>query len=203
MKPVLTPALRVISTPVTKMFVRLALAMSKSNTIYGIQLVDMTMNARGPDAFVRLREVVELIARYDAPLLRQLTRDVRRIVIMLAGGPAYRPHMQACVLDLKFVLTGAAEGVALALAHEATHARIHRRGIKYSPENRARIERLCVEREITLARRLPNSAGFRIQAENRLGQVWWTEDHIADRRAAIANAYGVPKWLARFSRVLD
>lgn len=192
-----------MSVLMTKLLVRLALLMSDSTVIHGIQVVDMTMNARAPESFVRLRDALDLIARHDAPLLKQLTRDVRRIVIMLAGGPAYRPHMNACVLDLEFLLAGAAESVALALAHEATHARIHSRGIRYSFENRARIERLCIEREITLATRLPNGTGFRARAEERLGRVWWTDDHIAERRDSIADVYGVPKWLARLIRALD
>lgn len=43
--------------------------------------------------------------------------------------------------------------IALTIVHEAAHARLHARGIGYPEGRRARIERLCVGREIAFARR--------------------------------------------------
>jgi hypothetical protein len=111
------------------------------------------------------------------------------------------------VLDRRFVLaeTSTPELIAATIVHEATHARLHHRGIAYKEEWRQRIERACVRRELAFAAKLPHGDLVRAQAEAALAlcttQGFWTNtafdarhdtDHIE-----VFRDLGAPSWLVR------
>ncbi len=51
------------------------------------------------------------------------------------------------------------------IVHEATHARLEHRGIRYEETRRSSIERICIGRELALLKRLPNCAKLSNEAE--------------------------------------
>ncbi|MEM9499414.1 MAG: hypothetical protein AAGA28_15925 [Pseudomonadota bacterium] len=59
-----------------------------------------------------------------------------------------------CCLGGQFVATAGPVDLALTVVHELCHARLERCGIGYPEDQRDRIERLCVSREIAFARAL-------------------------------------------------
>lgn len=68
------------------------------------------------------------------------------------GGAQYHHDTRTCIIDFTDAAYEADPDLlvvyqACTLVHESTHAVIQTRGIPYSPENRTRIERLCVTEE--------------------------------------------------------
>ena len=76
-----------------------------------------------------------------------------------------------------------AESVATAIVHEATHARLWHRGIRYDEAVRQRVEGICLRRELALARKLPDGHHVRQWAENTLALPvsYWTDESARDR----------------------
>ena len=75
-----------------------------------------------------------------------------------------------CQIDTRYCLaeTTTLELLAAVIVHEATHARLWRRGIRYEEAQRPRIEEICIRREIAFAVKLPNGETVRDQAERSL-----------------------------------
>lgn len=116
--------------------------------------------------------------------------------------------MHACELDPRFVLdeTVTIDRVAGVIVHEATHARIGRCGIPYSKALRGRIEVVCHREEIAFARRLPDGALIRHQAEQAIARPYDPTD-MAFQRAENASTLealrylGAPPWSLPFFRI--
>lgn len=139
-------------------------------------------------AFRRVREALCLIKTYDRPKYGRLRRDLDRIWVrpLTSSGVAqFNPALRACLLDERFVLddTRDAEFVAAAIVHEATHARLWNRGIRYDEAVRQRVEGICMRRELALARKLPDGHRVRQWAEDTLAipASYWTDEAARDR----------------------
>jgi hypothetical protein len=89
--------------------------------------------------------------------------------------------------------------------HEATHARLHRRGVGYEEALRARVEAICLRREIAFAAKLPDGKQLRESAKRALelcgSQDYWTnaafDERFAEGSIETAEQLGIPVWLIR------
>lgn len=90
-------------------------------------------------------------------VLRHLRAYVARIVVAEGRGPYafFVPGSRSCYLSSELICSYPTPNVAVTLVHEATHARIHDRGILPLPGRVHRIERRCVKQEIAFAHQLP------------------------------------------------
>jgi hypothetical protein len=155
----------------------------------------------------RVEDALNLIKTYDPERYRRLLLDVERIwVAVTVGGIAhFLPTIWACVLDPRLVLseTKTSEDIASVIVHEATHARLWRRGFRYSEDARSRVEAVCFRRERAFATKLPNGEQIRDGADRSLtayaGQEHWTDEARRQRHEeGVIKAFdylGVPKWL--------
>jgi hypothetical protein len=126
---------------------------------------------------------------------------------LVSGAAAeYQHSLNACVLDKRFVLpeTTALEEIASAIVHEATHARLEHWGIGYDEKKRARIEAICMRRELDLLSGLPNSESLQAEMARKLewyagNQEWFSDANQKqhDREGSITTLryLGVPEWL--------
>jgi hypothetical protein len=163
-----------------------------------------------PDSLLRrVEEALSLIKVYDRLRYDRITRDLERVwVRTLFGNDAQYNHaMNACELDVRFVLaaTSGPAMIASTIVHEATHARILRRGIEYEEPVRARVEAVCVRRELALAKKLPNG----LEVQERAGHLlrlsatteFWTNAKFRERRVEGAieemRYAGIPMWIVR------
>jgi hypothetical protein len=94
------------------------------------------------------------------------------------GGGAYFGDTKTCEFDFGMLrsdedLQFYTPWYACALVHEATHGRLQSSGIRYTPSNRVRIEKLCVTEEQRFAKRL--TLPPRVSA-------WLQETHVFDPR---------------------
>src|SRR5262249_52636355 len=143
-----------------KLIDRLALWGSNSKRIDGLW-VGALVAVPGP-LLQRVEQALDLIKLHDRVRYGRLMQDIERVWVRLVpyGLGALNEAMNACELDTRFVgaETSTPEQIAATIVHEATHARIVRCGIGYSHDLRARVEAVCLRREIAFATRLPNGA---------------------------------------------
>jgi hypothetical protein len=162
----------------------------------------------------RVEEALRLIKTYDRIRYDRLMSDLDRVWVQDVPGALgnFEQSLRACVLDRRYVLaeTSAPEVIAATIVHEATHARLHRRGIDYEEELRPRIERACLRRELAFAARLPDGEQVRTRAESALAlcttQDFWTNAAFAARHdpnhIEVIRHLGAPEWLVRAALVL-
>ncbi|MGD0151826.1 MAG: hypothetical protein ABSB77_24875 [Xanthobacteraceae bacterium] len=162
----------------------------------------------------RIEEALRLIKRYDRIRYDRLLRDLRRVwVLLLPSSVAiFEYRIYTCEIDSRYCLaeTTTPELLASAIVHEATHARLWRRGIRYEEAQRPRIEEICVRREIAFAAKLPNGEDARDQAERTLALCasgeYWTSAAFRERYieggVEVVRYMGAPGWLALVFRWL-
>jgi hypothetical protein len=147
----------------------------------------------------RLKGALDLLAELSPQVLAQVRRDIRRFGIVGAGGDHYLHELSAHVISKDWLEKLSNADVALNVVHEACHARIRRQGILMTRSNAARVERACVQREIALARLLPDSERHLPRLEARLSQSWWDETERRRRAVERLRAVNAPEWMIRIT----
>ena len=160
-------------------------------------------------AFDRITAAIELIRRYDPRRCARAARDMPHIVVAFphTGDASYDTIAALGILKLETVCRRdmTPEQLALAIIHEATHARIERCGIRYEAQRRIRIEHACTRAELAFAQRLPahESEWYTRYLSHKLLSPP-TDDHsdaaFIEREAAELLRVGVPKWLVEGAR---
>jgi hypothetical protein len=136
---------------------RIMLRFSKSRYLDGLWIGTWEMEAE--PILRRIEQALLLIKRYDRIRYDRLLRDLQRVwVLLLPSSTAiFEYRIYTCEIDTRYCLaqTTTPELLATVIVHEATHARLWRRGILYEEAQRPRIEEICVRREIAFAAKLP------------------------------------------------
>jgi hypothetical protein len=157
----------------------------------------------------RVEGALRVIKTHDRRLYDRLIHDVERVWIRVVphGLGTFNEPLKTCELDTRFVLaeTSSPEAIAATIVHEATHARLLRYGIGYKEEIRARVEAVCLRRELAFAAKLPNGEQVRRSAERTLelsGTPGFWTDKRYDERAVEGGVealrhLGWPDWLVR------
>src|SRR5713226_5908051 len=113
----------------------------------------------------RVQDALNLIKQRNSVHYSRIIRNLERVWVRLLphSSARYDGPLSACMLDVRFVLqeTTTLEGIASAIVHEATHAKLERWGISYDEKARARIEAVCLRRELDFVAKLPNSEPLR------------------------------------------
>jgi hypothetical protein len=152
----------------------------------------------------RVSAALYLMAETDPRRYQKVRRYLGRVLIgALPGRLAHYVHKwRLCQLDDSFVMDLATTGgeIASTIIHEATHARIRQRGIRYQVDRR-REEHICLGEERVFLSSLPDSARAveRLEHLRSKDTLFWEQS--GDRtRAASAKALadlGLPQWLIR------
>jgi len=169
---------------------RIGLCMSRGHRIDGLWVGCLTSDKeKRLMAFDPVEEALGLIKRHDPLRYDRLRRDLERIWVFLLAGNwgEYRHPLRMCVLDERVVLDEAtrSEQIASTIVHEATHARLMRRGIGYEGALRARIEAVCFRRQRAFAARLPPGGPAQEDAQRRLTgypEEFWSDASFRERR---------------------
>jgi hypothetical protein len=159
----------------------------------------------------RIEDALRLIKHHDPLHYSRVIHNLERVWVRLLPGAraCYDGSLGACMLDLRFVLpeTTTVEEIASAIVHEATHAKLERWGISYDEKARARIEAVCIRRELNFIAKLPHSEPLREQKARALE--WCVSDHdyfsneSFQQRGHRGNVealryLGTPEWVIRF-----
>jgi hypothetical protein len=160
----------------------------------------------------RVEDALRLIKHHDSLHYSRVLHNLERIWVDLLPNAlaCYDGSKKACVLDERFVLleTTTLEGIASAIVHEATHARLGRWGISYIDEKeRSRIEAICLRRELSFVTKLPHSEQLQDELARTLEWVVSQHDYFSDLsfqqrddqgNAEILRHLGTPDWIIRF-----
>lgn len=180
--------------------VRLLLLVSPRAEADGFEIA--ALNDHLSEASVhKIREALRLIADVDAALLRRMERDVKRIMLVRAGGPEYWPFAQGFILTAGWVTSAPIEQVAFTIVHEATHARLWRSGFRYGRDKRRRLEEICIRAEARFAALLPDGQELSAEIIGRLLHPWWTDQAIVARQHGAQEKLW-PRWLLRLTRAM-
>ncbi len=146
--------------------------------------------------FRKVAETLELIRERDPRRYARLVRDVPRITLTKSPTPGvFVPKFGGVFLDVLHVINASLHQLSLTVVHEATHARLHRAGIRVDSANRGRIERLCLEQEIRFA----VSLGYNADTLGRTDEPYWDEEVRFARRLNELRAV-FPEWYVRAYR---
>jgi hypothetical protein len=195
-----------------RLSIRIMLRFSTSRYLDGLWIG--TWETEAEPILQRIEAALLLIKRYDRIRYDRLLRDLQRVwVLLLASSVAsFEYGIYRCEIDTRYCLaeTTTPELLATVIVHEATHARLWRRGIRYEEAQRPRIEEICLRREIAFAAKLPNGEAARDQAERTLALCatgeYWTGAAFRERYieggVETLRYLGAPDWLARIFRWL-
>jgi hypothetical protein len=184
---------------------RLVLWLSVSKRVDGLWVGSWDDGAKGEAVLGRIEAALCLIKTHDRLRYERLIRDLERVWVLVLAG-SFNKRLMACQLDTRYVLDEASslEMIASTIVHEATHARLMRCCIGYEQGLRARVEAVCLRRELAFAARLPNGARVRELAERSLelcAADYWTDSafdarHLEGAMEALRHL-GAPNWLLR------
>lgn len=189
---------------------RIGLWLSTSRSIDGLWVG--TTESKPHPGLRRVEDALQLI-KLHAPLhYSRVVRHLERIWVRVehTASACYYRSMGACVLDERYVLreTTAVDEIAASIVHEATHARLERRGIQYVEKQRRRIEAVCIRRELDFVAKLPHAEPLR---EVRAYALEWCisgeHDFFSDPNFATRHEegsvealryLGAPEWIIGF-----
>ena len=186
----------------------MVLWLSVSKRVDGLWVGSWDDGAKGEAVLGRVEAALCLIKTHDRLRYERLIRDLERVWVLVLAGSAgsFNKRLMACQLDTRYVLDEASslEMIASTIVHEATHARLMRCCIGYEQGLRARVEAVCLRRELAFAARLPNGARVRELAERSLelcAADYWTDSafdarHLEGAMEALRHL-GAPNWLLR------
>jgi hypothetical protein len=195
-----------------RLSLRIMLRFSKSRYLDGLWIG--TWETEAEPILRRIEQALLLIKRHDRIRYDRLLRDLQRVWVLLlpSSVASFEYRIYTCQIDTRYCLaeTTTPELLAAAIVHEATHARLWRRGIRYEEVQRPRIEEICVRREIAFTAKLPNGEDARDQAERTLafcatGEYWTSaafRERYIEGGVEILRYMGAPGWLARVFRWL-
>lgn len=175
--------------------------------VHGIEVVVSRSEPSVTARVARVREALDIVAQYDPERYRVLKEHLHRVVVwnLGSGQAAYHMSLDHCEINTDFVDAAStrAEQIALALVHEATHARLHHESKTFTEGDDAHQERICIAEELGFARNLPESE-FRTDAiallEKRLGFPLWYWSPAARLRQSVRAA--LPRFPRPIARVM-
>jgi hypothetical protein len=195
-----------------RLVVRIMLRFSAHRYLDGLWIGTWEMEAE--PILRRIEEALLLIKRYDRVRYDRLLRDLERVWVLLlpSSAASFEYRIYTCEIDTRYCVaeTTTPELLAATIVHEATHARLWRRGIRYEEAQRPRIEEICMRREIAFAAKLPNGEAVRDKAEQTLALCatgeYWTSAAFRERYieggVEILRYMGAPGWLVLVFRWL-
>jgi hypothetical protein len=188
---------------------RIVLRLCKSRSVDGLWIGTL----KGADAepkLCRVEEALGIIRRYDPLQYMRVINNLDHVWVDLVpiSRAYFRRSLNACVLDERYVLAAAttSEMLARTIVHEATHARLDHWGVKYDEKDRARIEAVCMRRELAFAAKLPQGRSLQDEVERKIE---WYASHPeyfsnvsfrqndTEGRIEALRYLGAPEWLIR------
>jgi hypothetical protein len=195
-------------TSATKLSIehRFALWVTKSRVTDGLWIGSAQSDSE--PALQRVEAALQLINRCAPLHYRRVKNSLSRIWVTLVphGAGCYLHSLSACLLDERVVTSEGTtvEWIASAIVHEATHAGLEKRGIRYDEAVRLRIERICIRRELDFVRHLSGVDALQDEITQRLdwcrdGNAHYTDQNmwqvIDHGKADALRHLGTPEWV--------
>jgi hypothetical protein len=109
----------------------------------------------------KIEEALKMLALFS-PAYYKTARDRMRGIVIVSLRPdcsdaRWCGYSKLCLMDIDYVSGSSPVDIALTIVHESTHARLEARGIGYSPETRARVEKICTKTMLLALSHFPAS----------------------------------------------
>ena len=152
----------------------------------------------------KLIAAFDLIERTDPHALHQAKLRFRRILVAdLAGEDAkYLSLSHTCLVDAEHVSDKPAWRVAMSLVHQLSHARLIALGIPYNTRFKARVESVCVDREIAFAALAGVLEKEFLAAAVELEESFFSSRRRRKRQRTALVRNGLPRFLVRFPELV-
>lgn len=136
--------------------------LAEGRVIHGVEVRILMPDVPYEDLFGKVELALDLLAEYAPQSLVWLRRYGRILVFGNPQGPPGEWHRNARVVRLSETYVARAKSqpahVAATIVHETAHAWLEAHGVPYAPENRRRIEAICVRAEVRFAGRIPGGS---------------------------------------------
>jgi hypothetical protein len=198
---------RMLRTGLTLQLIRRSLAWVGSRfvphrTIHGLRLAAFSHEEDGEVLLDKVTAALNLIASRDPRRFARIRRQMRAVFVVPAGGEIYDHGLRGYMATASLLRQRSPAHVALAIVHEATHARLWASGIRSTAANLDRIERLCIAQEIAFAQRLPDAEALTTFAKGKLERPWWAPEEGRRRVDEMAQSLGVPAWVVKLRALI-
>jgi hypothetical protein len=140
--------------PAMAVLERLFLAMARYRTLEGIR-VGVLDRSMAPQSWSKVGAALDLVKRATPRWFARSLRDLDAILVLPVRSRLL-VSTHTCVLSQQLVAERSPVIVASEFVHEAIHARLQRRGLRWSPDVRGRHESVCLAAEIAFISRLPS-----------------------------------------------
>lgn len=127
---------------------RLTVLLAPSRLVCGVNVYLLAPTREADHLAGNLEQVFRLVAQVDPRRWAQFRRDCSCVVVLERNRASFWPGLRACVLPAIHVGEDAHIIPAAQLVHEATHARIHRAGLRYLPDLADRMEVRCISEQL-------------------------------------------------------
>lgn len=147
------------------------LAKAHFEEVFGFRVyVTKTDDITPSHAMMRIHDALLLLQRTDPFRFHRVRRHITKFIVSSVRNvsAAHFPKSSTCYISARFLDKYPVPNLAIAIVHEATHARIDHSGIPLYPDWKARIERRCVLEEIAFAKHLSETEHSGIEK--------WTRD---------------------------
>ncbi len=134
---------------------RLAMAVSQRRFVRGVLVGVLNPWVDAEGIWSSTDRALGLIQQLDPRCCKRILHDVRAILVVPRDSDFTSMYTSTIVLAEKSVVGQNTVRAALALVHEAVHARLRRVGLKYWPDLQQRMEELCIREEIAFVGLLP------------------------------------------------
>jgi len=182
---------------VRRMLAGIGASLMPHRVVHGIELIQYFREGESADLFDKLAEAIEIIRIHDPKRFARLPGQLPRIALVDKGGEVFDHGLKAYIANAETVRARSAGEVALAIVHEATHARFYQFGVRTTPSNLDRMECACILQEIAFAEITPLSDELVPIARGKLGRPWWGGREGRRRMDAMARSLGVPSIVIR------
>jgi hypothetical protein len=188
---------RILLRPLRTLSMRLAVLVNPRRQLDGFELINMSGDANNVWAKEQLDAALAAIQRAAPQTLAGVMGRLRRLIVVPGDVGYYSPDVGAAVIGTGYLDRCNAAQLALLIVHEATHARLHRLGIRTRSANRKRIEKICIDAELAIAQRMPEAEVLIDQIRSKAKFPWWTPEIQRDRLASVAREGHAPSWVQR------
>lgn len=148
-------ALKTAFSPIHAVLLRMVLLMPESREQDGIMIHADPNDGSFERVYERIAEARRLLERIDPARSRRVRELLGHILVRPNAWSAFFAGTDTCLLDRDLLESRSDAYIASVLVHEATHARLDRRGIAYTPRSRGRIEATCIREQNAFLDRLP------------------------------------------------
>ena len=122
-------------------------AFSSKRIYKGLRII--AINGRGEPDLEDVERSLQLLFNSDSLGWQRITRYLSQVSIVNIDTSLgwYWKNLNACFLSPALIKHSPEAEIAAVILHEAVHARLYRWGIRTGPENRTRIEAICMREE--------------------------------------------------------